>query len=257
MPDKILVVDDDPTLRRLLSEFLQNDSFEVTTAASGPEALKLAYRAQPNLVVLDVMMPGMDGWETCARLREFADIPIILLTAKSAEADKLRGFRLGVDDYVTKPFSFAELTARIRAVLVRSRAARRERRLYTLSELVIDLDQRTVERGGQPVTLTPTEFRLLESLVQREGQAVSEETLTQEVWGDYKQPEAGGVRRYVWLLRQKIEPDPANPTRVLTVRGFGYRMEMEGGRMPPQKAEPQKAEPQKAEPQKAEPQKAE
>ena len=231
MPDKILVVDDDPTLRRLLSEFLQSDAFDVTTAASGPEALKQAYRAQPDLVVLDVMMPGMDGWETCARLKELADLPIILLTAKSAEADKLRGFRLGVDDYVTKPFSFAELAARIRAVLVRSRAARQaERRVHTLGELMIDLDQRTVERGGLPVTLTPTEFRLLESLVQREGQAVSEETLTQEVWGDYKQPEAGGVRRYVWLVRQKIEPDPANPTRLLTVRGFGYRMEMDSGR---------------------------
>jgi two-component system KDP operon response regulator KdpE len=229
MPEKILVVDDDATLRRLLSEYLLSDSFDVSTAASGPDAIKQCYRSQPDLVVLDVMMPGMDGWETCARLREMADFPIILLTAKDSEQDKLRGFRLGVDDYVTKPFSFAELGARIRAVLTRSRAAHPpERRVYALGELTIDLDRRTVEKRSQPVTLTPTEFRLLESLVRREGQAVSEETLTQEVWGDYKQPEAGGVRRYIWLLRQKVEPDPANPTLILTARGFGYRMEMGG-----------------------------
>ncbi len=228
MADKILIVDDDPTLRRLLSEFLQTETFDVAQAANGQEAVRECYRSRPDLVVLDVMMPGMDGWETAARLREMADLPIILLTAKSAEADKLRGFRLGVDDYVTKPFSFAELGARIRAVLARSRAARAAvRRVHTLGDLAIDLDRRTVERAGQVVPLTPTEFRLLEALLQREGQAVSEETLTQEVWGDYKQPEAGGVRRYVWLLRQKIEPDPASPTRVLTVRGFGYRLNLD------------------------------
>ncbi len=225
MTDKILIVDDDPTLRRLLGEFLQSEAFAVTAAASGPEALRECYRARPDLVVLDVMMPGMDGWETCARLREMADLPIILLTAKDSETDKLRGFRLGVDDYVTKPFSFAELSARIRAVLARSRASRpASRRLYTLGDLAVDLDRRTVERAGQPVTLTPTEFRLLESLLQREGQAVSEAALTQEVWGDYKAPDAGGVRRYVWLLRQKIETDPANPRLLLTVRGYGYRV---------------------------------
>ncbi|MGQ0601890.1 MAG: response regulator [Anaerolineales bacterium] len=226
MPDKLLLVDDDATLRHLLSEYLQSDSFAVTEAASGQDAIRECYRAQPDLVVLDVMMPGMDGWETCARLREMADLPIILLTAKDAEQDKLRGFRLGVDDYVTKPFSFAELAARIRAVLARSRAAKpAERRTFTFGALSVDLDRRTVEQAGQPMTLTATEFRLLESLLRREGQAVSEQTLTQEVWGDYKQPEAGGVRRYVWLLRQKIEPDPANPMHLLTVRGYGYRFQ--------------------------------
>lgn len=228
MPDTLLITDDDPALRRLLGEFLQAEGFAVTTAANGQEALRECYRARPDLVVLDVMMPGMDGWETAARLRELADLPIILLTAKSAEADKLRGFRLGVDDYVTKPFSFAELSARIRAVLARSRALRpAARRVYVLGDLAIDLDRRMVERAGQPVTLTPTEFRLLEVLAERGNQAVSEAALTQAVWGDYKQPEAGGVRRYVWLVRQKIEPDPAAPTRLVTVRGFGYRLAVE------------------------------
>ncbi len=112
MSEKILIVDDDPTLLRLLAEFFARNEFEVATAASGPEAVRQAYKERPDLVLLDVMMPGMDGWETCARLRELYDFPIILLTAKTSEADKLRGFRLGVDDYVTKPFSFAELSAR-------------------------------------------------------------------------------------------------------------------------------------------------
>ncbi len=222
MTDKLLLVDDDPTLLRLLSEYLRHE-FEVVTAPGGAEALREAYRARPDLVVLDVMMPGMDGWETCARLRELSHVPIILLTAKSAEADKLRGFKLGVDDYVTKPFSFAELAARIQAVLARSRTNQPpDRRVYSLAGLVVDLDRRTVELNGQPVTLTPTEFRLLECLVQKEGQAVPEETLAQEVWGNYKE-DPGAVRRYIWLLRKKIEDDPSNPTRILTVRGFGYR----------------------------------
>ena len=230
MSPKLLIVDDDPTLRKLLDEFLTSESFEVTLAANGPEAVRTLYQARPDLVVLDVMMPGMDGWETTARLREMVDVPIILLTAKDAEQDKLRGFRLGVDDYVTKPFSFAELAARIRAVLARSHAARPvERQTFVLRDLTVDLARRTVERAGQPVALTATEFRMLECLLRREGQAVSEETLTQEVWGDYKQPEAGGARRYVWLLRQKIEPDPANPRLLLTVRGFGYRLNLEDG----------------------------
>jgi DNA-binding response OmpR family regulator len=230
MPDKLLLVDDDNTLRGLLSEFLRDDGFEVTTAPGGQEAIRACYAARPDLVVLDVMMPGMDGWETTARLREMADIPIILLTAKDSEQDKLRGFRLGVDDYMVKPFSFAELEARIRAVLTRSRATRpAARRVFNLAGLMIDLDRRTAERNGEPLILTPTEFRLLEALLLREGQAVAEEVLTKEVWGDYKQPEAGGLRRYVWLLRQKVEPDAANPTLVLTVRGFGYRLNLEGG----------------------------
>ena len=226
MSDKILLVDDDATLRHLFGEFLRHSAFEVAAAASGQEALRLAYSERPDLVILDVMMPGMDGWETCARLRELSDVPVILLTAKATEADKLRGFRLGADDYVTKPFSFAELTARIQAVLARSRAARAaERRVYTLGDLVIDADRHTVEARGRPVSLTPTEFRLLESLAQKAGQAIAEGTLAQEAWGEYKQEGAGAVRRYIWLLRQKIEADPAHPQHILTVRGFGYRVE--------------------------------
>ncbi len=226
MTDNILLVDDDPTLRRLLGDFLTAEAFAVSQAACGADALKLAYQQRPTLVVMDVMMPGMDGFETSARLRELTDVPIILLTAKNDEGDKLRGFRLGVDDYVTKPFSFAELAARIRAVLARARpAAGGGARLHRLGDVEVDLDRHAVTRAGNPVSLTATEFRLLEALVAHAGQAVSEEDLNREVWGDYKPAETGGVRRYVWLLRQKLEADPAQPAWICTVRGYGYRLD--------------------------------
>jgi len=147
------------------------------------------------------------------------------VTGKSTEADKLRGFRLGVDDYVTKPFSFAELTARIQAVLGRVRAkANGERDILVFGDLMIDVDKRQVKRGDQVIMLTPTEFRLLEYMARRKGSAIPEAELAQEVWGSYRNEETTTVRRYIWLLRQKIEPDPSNPRVILTVRGFGYRM---------------------------------
>jgi DNA-binding response OmpR family regulator len=225
MSSKILLVDDDPTLISFVSEYLQNHDFSVLTASSGAEALRLVYRERPDLVVLDVMMPGMDGWELTARLRELSDFPIILLSAKSSEADKLRGFRLGVDDYVTKPFSFAELTARIQAVLARSQTNQTASNLmYAAGNLTVDMDKRQVLRGSTPVPLTPTEFRLLQCLIQKRGHPISESALAQEVWGAYRQGDTAVVRRYIWLLRQKLEDDPTHPLRILTVRGFGYRL---------------------------------
>jgi two-component system KDP operon response regulator KdpE len=228
MKDKILFVDDDPTLLKFLTEYFQDHPYEILTARSGQEAIRQAYSARPTLAVLDVMMPGMDGWEVCARLREMCDIPIILLTGKTAEADKLRGFRLGVDDYVTKPFSFAELAARIQAVLARARQQQGgEENILRCGSLVVDLDKHEVTSDGTLLALTPTEFRLLEVLARRKGKAVSEEELIQEMWGANRQEESTAVRRYIWLLRKKIEPDPSLPTRVVTVRGYGYRLEQQ------------------------------
>jgi len=226
---KILLVDDDATLLKFLSEYFENEGeYIVLTAASGAEALRLAYREHPDLVVLDVMMPGMDGWEVTARLRELSDIPIILLTGKGAEADKLRGFRLGVDDYVVKPFSFAELSARIQAILHRVRRTQGVTSdIIPIGELRVDLNKREVRHGEQMIALTPTEFRLLECLAQRAGRAVAESELIQSVWsGAHAEQHTAAVRRYIWLLRQKIEPDPANPKYLLTVRGYGYRLEV-------------------------------
>jgi DNA-binding response OmpR family regulator len=222
---KILIIDDDKTLLSFLSEFL-NDKYDVVTANSGPEALRKAYSEQPRIVILDVMMPGMDGWEVVARLRELSTIPIILLTGKTAEADKLRGFSLGIDDYVTKPFSFAELSARISAVL--NRAQRRTGSLENvilIENLIIDLNRREVRLENEFLNLTPTEFRLLEILARKHGKAVSEEELTKMIWGRYRSEDSTVLRRYIWSLRNKIEKDPANPTWIVNVRGYGYMLE--------------------------------
>jgi len=225
MPSKILLVDDDKTLLGFVGEYLEGQGLAVIQASNGTEAMRAAYRDRPDLVVLDVMMPGMDGWEVCARLREMSDFPIILLSAKSSEADKLRGFRLGVDDYMVKPFSFAELNARIQAVLARTQLTQGAGgAMYAAGNLVVDMDKRQVLRGSERVPLTPTEFRLLQVLIQKRGQPVSEAALAQEVWGSYRQGESAVVRRYIWLLRQKLEDDPSRPTRILTIRGFGYRL---------------------------------
>jgi two-component system response regulator MprA len=223
---KILAVDDDPTLLRFLQDYLREAGYEVFAANQGAEALRTAYREHPDLVVLDVMMPGMDGWEVCVRLHELSDMPIILLTAKSTEADKLRGFQLGVDDYITKPFSFAELNARIQAVLTRTRrpSTESDRHLLFFGDFTLDLDKREARRGNEAIALTPTEFRLLEYFVRNKGRAISEDELSQQIWGEYYQGERSAVRRYIWMLRQKFEDNPSSPRWIRTVRGFGYRL---------------------------------
>ncbi len=224
---QILLIDDDRTLLNLLGEFLRGEAFEVSVAPNGETGLRLAYEEHPDLVLLDVMLPGMDGWEICARLREMSRVPIIMLTAKATEADKLRGFRLGVDDYVTKPFSFAELVARIQAVLGRVNASeKRDAAHIVYGGIILDRERYQATLDGRILELTPTEFRLLEALVRRGGKVASEAELVQEVWGAYRQDDTALVRRYILMLRKKVEPDPANPSRILTVRGFGYRMGM-------------------------------
>jgi DNA-binding response OmpR family regulator len=224
---QILLIDDDRTLLNLLGEFLRSEAFEVSVAPNGETGLRLAYEQHPDLVLLDVMLPGMDGWEICARLREMSRVPIIMLTAKATEADKLRGFRLGVDDYVTKPFSFAELVARIQAVLGRSTASeKRDAAHIVYGGITLDRERYQATLEGRILELTPTEFRLLEALVRRRGKVASEAELVQEVWGAYRQDDTALVRRYILMLRKKVESDPANPSLILTVRGFGYRIGM-------------------------------
>jgi two-component system KDP operon response regulator KdpE len=224
--ETLLLVDDDTTLLRFLTEYLEREGYAVRTAERGQAALRQFYEARPDIVVLDVMMPGMDGWEVCARLRELAETPVILLTAKTSEADKLRGFRLGVDDYITKPFSLAELGARIRAVLTRTVGQRSQQAsVLQVGALRVDLGRREASLGGQTLELTPTEFRLLACLAARPGQAVAQADLVKEAWGGLRQETGSALRRYVWFLRQKIEADPDQPKRLLTVRGYGYRLE--------------------------------
>ena len=224
-PSTILLIDDDPTLLELLSSHLQTAGYRSLTARDGASGLKLVDESAPDLVVLDVMMPNMNGWEVCERLRQRSHLPIIMLTAKGEEIDKLRGFRLGVDDYVTKPFSFAELVARVGAVL--SRAAHSPLPTHTLTsdDLTIDFEQRRVMVKEHLIELTPTEYRLIETLARHANRTVPTEMLLTEVWGHDYVGEVEQVKHYIWTLRKKIENDPGDPKHLITERGFGYRLE--------------------------------
>lgn len=225
MKSKILLVDHDIPLLDMLAEHLER-VYRVVTAKSGQEALRKAFSEHPHLVLLEVDLPGMSGWEVIARLREISSIPIMVLTNKDGEAEKLRGFSLGVDDYITKPFSYAELLARINAVLNRTRRGTGTlENIIIVDDLVIDLNRREVRLDSKLVNLTPTEFRLLEILAKKHGKVVSEEELTKQMWGEYRGENSTVLRRYIWSLRSKLEEDPAIPKWIVTIRGYGYMLE--------------------------------
>jgi len=222
---KILVIDDDRTLLGLLRQSLEKAGYRFIGVTNGIDGLQSVYKDQPDLVILDVMMPRMDGWETCLRIREVSQVPIIMLTAKEEEAHKVKGFECGADDYVTKPFSFAELMARVGAVLHRARRGKPAEvpRVHIFDELMVDVDHKEVSVRGQPVDLTPTEFELLVCLAENAGRTVTHEQLLARVWGD-EYVDTSYVKRYIWHLRRKIERDPSNPEYIITGRGFGYRL---------------------------------
>ena len=230
---KILVVDDDKTIVDLITLYLQKDGYQVLTAGDGLQALDAIRRKQPDLVVLDLLMPGMDGLDVCRILRqENNPVPLIMLTAKSTEVDKLVGLELGADDYVTKPFSPKELVARVRAVLRRlADGSRLTPAQVRLGDLQIDFFRHEVRSHDQVIDMTPTEFRLLETLVKAPGRAFSRMELLDSVFGlDYEGLERT-VDVHVMNLRRKIEPDPTQPTYIQTVYGLGYRLN-EGDRGP-------------------------
>ena len=223
MPDTVLVIDDDATLLSLIAEYLNKAGYHTVTASSGVAGLQAFYEHHPDMIILDVMMPRMDGWAVCERLREITEVPVIMLTAKGEERDRLRGFHLGVDDYVIKPFSFAELAARVHAILNRSRHVPSGSGLQTVicKNLTIDIAERRVTRDGKPVHLTPTEFHLLAILAEHPGRAFPPDTLLTRVWGDESYG-VENVKRYIHYLRQKLEEDPDDPELIVTERGFGY-----------------------------------
>ncbi len=228
MSYKILVVDNDVTLLRCVADYLEERSFEVARTSNGNDVLRLVFQERPDLVLMDMAMPNIDGWGIIDRLREVSDIPVVLLTGKTSEADKLRGFSLGIDDYITKPFSFAELTARLQAVLKRvQRNTTRDLTTLKFGKVRLDFKKREAYHGDEVISLTPTELKLLAALARRNGDAVEENTLIKEVWGGFRQEETAAVRRYIWMLRQKMEEDPSDPQYILTVRGFGYRLQMD------------------------------
>ncbi len=224
MPE-ILLVDDDANLIELFGEYLRGQGISVRTAPNGREGMRTIFEHKPDLVVLDVNMPIKDGWETLKSLREISDVPVIMLTASGDEPDVLRGFSLGADDYVPKPFSFAQLTARIKAVLGRGKTATEE--CLKAGDLEVNLRTCQVKRGDELLDLTPTEFKLLVVLMRRSGQVVTPEELVREVWGQQYREEIGYARRYIWHLRKKVEIDPENPLYIHNERGYGYRFQVD------------------------------
>ncbi len=239
MTQKVLVVEDEPSLLETLEYNLVRQGYEVRTATDGLQALEMARQEQPDLIVLDVMLPGLDGFEVCRILRQESNVPILMLTARSDEVDRVVGLEMGADDYLAKPFSMRELMARIKANLRRVRLTREEAlaesgndapeerpaKPLVFGDLVIDPERREVHRQHELLHLKPREFDLLLFLAQNRGIALGRELILERVWGwDY----GGGSRTvdvHVRWLRQKIEDDPANPTRLVTVRGVGYRFE--------------------------------
>jgi len=221
---KLLVVDDDPRLLEGLELYLVEVGFEVITAGNGQEALGKMYHHRPDLVLLDVMMPQMDGWETCRRMRALTDVPIIMLTALGQEGDKVRGLNIGADDYVVKPFSLSELEARVRAVLRRARSEQpaETRAVYGDGELVVDYASLEVIREGKPVQLTARERQLLFLLAENAGRILPYSRILEAVWGPEYIGDVDYVKQYIWRLRQKVEPDPDQPRYILTKRGVGY-----------------------------------
>lgn len=224
MNERVLIIDDDPGLLTLLRLGLERDGFEVVTAQSGKEGLRKAYESHPDLIVLDILMPEMDGWEVCQRLRYICDTPILILTAVDERDGVIRGLSIGADDYVLKPCTFEELKARIRALLRRSARASDTARqtVYDDGNLRIDFSEGTVTKKGEPVTLTPTESRLLLYMASRQGKVISHQELLTQVWGPAYGDAVGYLSVYIRYLRQKIEDDPAQPRYIRTRWRVGY-----------------------------------
>jgi len=220
----ILVIDDDRRLTTALELYLSNHGYRIVCAYDGREGLRALHEHAPDLVILDVMMPEMDGWETCQRIREVSNVPIVILTARGSESDRITGLRLGADDYVAKPFSMRELEARVEAVIRRSRYQRPKDAflLYADQDLAIDGGKWEVRRKGEVVGLTPTELRVLFYLATHANRVVTHEELLEHVWGSEYVSETDYPKLFVWRIRQKIEQDPTHPRYISTVRGIGY-----------------------------------
>lgn len=222
---RVLVVDDDPGIVKVVRAYLEQAGFEVSVAYDGKKAMQIARNDRPDLVILDLMLPEMDGWDVCRALRKESDVPIIMLTARVEESDKLIGLELGADDYVTKPFSPRELVARVRSVLRRVGGMPSRPERLSRGEITIDLSRHSVEVRGEAVDLTPTEFDLLATLMEDPGRAFSRSQLLQSVQGYAYEGYERTIDVHVKNLRHKIEVDPRSPQHVKTVYGIGYKFE--------------------------------
>ena len=222
---KVLVVDDEPALARALAINLRAHGWEVVTAADGRSALEAAAREHPDVIVLDLGLPDLDGTEVIAGLRGWTSVPIVVLSARQHGEDKVEALDLGADDYVTKPFAMNELMARLRAAVRRSQESSPSASVVTAGDLVIDLARKRVARQGVDVRLTPTEWAFLELLARNAGRLVTREQVLREVWGPAYEHEAHYLRVYAAQLRRKLEDDPAHPRHLVTSPGLGYTLE--------------------------------
>jgi DNA-binding response OmpR family regulator len=219
----ILVVDDDSDIRGLLRELLERAGYQVVEASNGRDGLRTLYSASPDLVLLDVSMPELDGWQTLERIRDVSEVPVLMLTARTAELEKVRGLKAGADDYVTKPFGRQELLARVEAHLRRSGPREEQPGTYGDGLITIDFAQREVTVAGQKVALTPLEFKLLAAFVRHPNQVLSHDQLLELVWGESLVGSRARTKLYVGYLRQKLADGGAAESPIETVRGFGYR----------------------------------
>jgi DNA-binding response OmpR family regulator len=221
---RVLVIDDDDDIRTLVAELLQRAGLEVDQANDGRTGLRAFHQSPPDLVVLDVSMPDMDGWQTLERIRDLSDVPVMMVTARGAELERVRGLQAGADDYMVKPFGRQELVARVQALLRRARpTGDQQLESYVDDRITIDFAQRSVSYEGREVTLTPLEFRLLSAFVRHPRQVLSREQLLQLVWGDTYGVSGDQVKLYVGYLRRKLDPEGPERVPIETVRGFGYR----------------------------------
>jgi DNA-binding response OmpR family regulator len=222
---RVLVIDDDDDIRGLVAELLQRSGLEVEQASDGRAGLRAFHQSQPDLVLLDVSMPELDGWQTLERIRDLSDVPVMMLTARGAELERVRGLQAGADDYMVKPFGRQELVARVQALLRRARTSGGEARQenYVDDRITIDFAQRAVEYDGREVALTPLEFKLLSAFVRHPRQVLSREQLLELVWGNAYGVSGDQVKLYVGYLRRKLDPEQPERVPIETVRGFGYR----------------------------------
>ncbi|MFA7467686.1 MAG: response regulator transcription factor [Desulfotomaculaceae bacterium] len=225
MTKSILAVDDDSKVLKILQHSLTREGFEVTCASDGFEALERAKETKPDLILLDIMMPGMDGFETLRHLKEFLDVPVIILSARGEELDRVVGFRMGVDDYQTKPFSPVELALRVKAVLRRSESSPKQKaaEIIKYGRLVIDYSKRLVENGDRSINLTPKEFELLWLMASHPGQVFTKPHLLERIWESTYEGDENTVNVHIRRLREKIEDDPSSPIYIKTVWGTGYK----------------------------------
>ena len=230
MEEKILIVDDEEHILELLKFNLENAGFKVVTASNGIEALDYLKNSLPKLILLDLMLPGMDGYDVCKEIRRdknLSHIPIIMITARSEELDKILGLELGADDYITKPFSIRELIARVKAVLRRTTNSVSNDKTFSYGKLVVDFEKHEVTKNGDRVDLTLKEFELLELLIKNKGKVLTRDSLLDKIWGYEYIGETRTVDVHIRHLRQKIEDDDKNPRYIETIRGIGYRFTSE------------------------------